>query len=94
MTKNKQPKPIGARILIKTDEVNIGGFKITAQTAKETATVIAIGDGWDLKAEPLKVGDKIHVKSWAFDIVQEGDNVYNYIWQKTGGVCGIIKIIK
>lgn len=88
--KNKQPKPIGARLLIKLDEVKIGNFQINTPTARETATVIAIGEGWDLKAEPVKVGDRVHVKSWAHDIVQEGDITYTYVWQKTGGFCGIL----
>ena len=82
---------MGARLLIKTDAVTIGGMRVDISTAKETATVLAVGEGWDLKAEPVKVGDRIHVKSWAHDIVSEGDENYVYVWQKTGGFCGIIK---
>ena len=89
--KKIQPKPIGARILIKLDEVKIAGMDVSLNTARETATVLAIGGGWDLKAEPLKVGDKIHVKSWALDIVTEGEDTFTYVWQKTCGVCAIIK---
>ena len=87
----KLPKPLGARILIKLDEVKIGNFEVTMPTSRETATVLAIGDGWDLKSEPIKVGDRIHVKSWAHDIVTEGENTYTYVWQKTGGVSGVIR---
>ena len=89
--KNRQPKPIGARILIKLDEVKIAGMDVSLNTARETATVLAIGEGWDLNGEPLKVGDKIHVKSWALDIVTEGEDTHTYVWQKTGGVCAVIK---
>lgn len=88
--KNKHPQPLGARILIQLDEVKIGNFQINTPTARETATVLAVGDGWDMK-EPVKVGDRIHVKSWAHDIITEGEKTYTYVWQKTGGVCGIAK---
>jgi co-chaperonin GroES (HSP10) len=91
MSKSKLPQPIGARILIKLDEVKIAGMDVSLNTARETATVLAIGEGWDLKAEPLKVGDKIHVKSWSLDIVSEGEDTFIYVWQKTGGVCAVIK---
>ena len=91
MSKTKLPKPIGARILIKLDEVKIAGMDVSLNTARETATVLALGSGWDLNAEPLKVWDKIHVKSWALDVVSEGEDTFTYVWQKTGGVCSIIK---
>ena len=90
MSKSKLPQPIGARILIKLDEVKIAGMDVSLNTARETATVLAIGEGWDLKAEPLKVGDKIHVKSWGIDICTDGEETYSYVWQKTGAVCGKI----
>ena len=91
MKKQTHPIPLGARILIKTDKVKIGNFEVNTPTARETATVITVGEGWDMTQEALKVGDRIHVKSWAIDVITEGDNTYNYVWQKTGGVCGIIK---
>ena len=90
-TKQKLPNPIGARILIKPDEVMIGTMAVSLDTAQEVATVLAIGDKWNHEEEPLKVGDRIHVKSWAHDLVTEGENRYVYVWQKTGGVCGKIK---
>jgi len=89
--KKKLPQPLGARILIKLDEVKIAGMDVSLNTARETATVLAIGNKWNHDEEPLKVGDKIHVKSWATDIVSEGEETYTYVWQKTGGVCAIIK---
>ena len=91
MSKMKLSKPIGARILIKLDEVKLAGMSISLNTAQEIATVLAIGEGWDQEAEPLKVGDKIHVKSWALDIVTQGEDTFTYVWQKTGGVCAVIK---
>lgn len=87
-TKAKLPQPLGARLLIKLDEVNIGTFKVTVPTAMETATVLAIGTTWNHTEEAVKVGDRIHVKAWAHDIVKDGEETYTYVWQKTGGVCG------
>ena len=86
--KKKLPIPLGARILIHTDKVRIGNFEVTTPTARETATVLAIGEGWDMKQESIKVGDRIHVKSWAIDIITEGDETFNYVHQDTKGVCG------
>jgi hypothetical protein len=90
MSKTKLPIPIGARLFIKPDVTTIGGLEVSIPTATETCTVLAIGKGWDLEAEPVKVGDRIHVKSWAHDIISQGDQTYTYVWQKTGGFCGKI----
>jgi co-chaperonin GroES (HSP10) len=89
--KKKHPTPLGARLLIQTDKVKIGNFEVNTPTARETATVIAVGEGWDMTQEAVKVGDRIHVKSFAFDVIVDGDETYNYVWQQSGAVCGIIK---
>lgn len=89
--KKSTPKPFGARILIEPKELNTGAFKVTLPTAQEVATVISIGEGWNHIDEPLKVGDKIHVKSWAIDLISDGDDKYYYVWQETGGICAVIK---
>ena len=87
------PKPIGARLLIGLEEVKtIGNFQINSPTAIEIGKVLAIGNSWNHDEEPVKVGDTIHFKSWALDCITIGDGRFYYLWQKTGGLCGAVKL--
>lgn len=83
-------KPLGNRILIKVDEPKAGALTIDIPVAQERGEVVAIGDGWDLDKEPLKVGDIIHFKSWACDIVTLEGKKHIYINQDTKGVCALV----
>lgn len=90
-TNKKQPIPLGARLHIQLDELNLGDFKVTMATAVEVGTVIAVGNAWNHEEEPVKVGDRVHFKSWALDCITEGTERFYYLAQQTKGLCAVLK---
>jgi len=80
-------KPIGSNILIKINEAKAGALSLDSmKTAVEVGEVVAVGTYGE-----VKVGDKIHFKAWACDIIVDEGEKYYYIDMTTGGVKGIIK---
>jgi co-chaperonin GroES (HSP10) len=81
-------QPLKDIIMIKVNEVSVGGLDTSSKaSAIEFGEVIAVGPD----QKQVKVGDKIMFKSWAVDLINYEDKVYEFINPETGGIMAICK---
>lgn len=86
-------KPIGKVIYLKLDTVeSVGGKNVSLDTSskkttREVAEVLAVGP----LVTQVKVGDIIHVKAWAIDVITSNKVEYFYTNEDANGICSIVQ---
>lgn len=89
-------KPIGKVIYLKLDTVEqVGGKNVSLDTSskkttREVATVVAVGP----EVTQVKVGDVIHIKAWAVDIIKDQDQEFFYTNEGANGICSVVSYTK
>jgi len=82
--------PIGDQIYLEIDKANLGALDTSSvKTGMEWATIKAIGP--EVKNKELKVGAKVFVKGWSYDIILYEGKDYIFTSEARKGICAVIK---
>lgn len=85
-------KPYGSKVLMSIPETKTGSLVVQqGAQIQEVGTVLALGRDINPKYCEIEVGDTIHFKAWAVDIITVDGEKFYYLDSDSDAICGIIK---
>lgn len=91
MAKALKVKPHGRKLLMSIPETKTGSLVVQqGAQIQEIGTVIAVGKEIDPKYYQIKVGDTLHFKAWAVDIITVDGEKFYYLDADSDAICGIV----
>lgn len=86
-------KPYGSKLLLSIPETKTGALEVQqGAQIQEVGTIIDIGDSvvnWE--GNPLKIGDTLHFKAWAVDIITVDGEKFYYLDADSDAICGVVR---